>query len=356
MDNAFSSNRSLILHAPNINSGGGLFLLLQFLNIPHISISWAQLDERAKANIPLSLDVSRNYVKRTIFSRLFAEYRLWRKASKTDRILCFHGLPPLFSAKAQAIVLIQNRLVWDKKAQLDVSFVGKVQLSIQRLWLRFAHREHTRYIVPTPAMAALVQQYLGAKARVQIFPFIPLLSPANAHSEHHAPKETFDFIYVASGETHKNHETLLDAWFLLAKAGLNPSLALTIDLQKYPELYDKIEMYQQSHGLNIKNLGHLCSDEVVQLYQSARAMVFPSKVEAFGLPLIDASTHGLPIIASELDYVRDVIVPVETFDPCSPTSLARAIKRFLGQPEPLQKMYSPEAFFTTIINDGQPDR
>ena len=48
---------------------------------------------------------------------------------------------------------------------------------------------------------------------------------------------------------------------------------------------------------------------------------------------------GLPVLASELDYYRDVLDPDQSFDPNSNISVARAVKRFLGiaeEPLPLQ--------------------
>jgi len=36
-------------------------------------------------------------------------------------------------------------------------------------------------------------------------------------------------------------------------------------------------------------------------------LVFPSYIETFGLPLIEASNFGLPILVSDLDYAREVI-------------------------------------------------
>ena len=44
------------------------------------------------------------------------------------------------------------------------------------------------------------------------------------------------FVYIASGEAHKNHERLLEAWELMIFAGLVPSLRLTLDERRYPAL------------------------------------------------------------------------------------------------------------------------
>ena len=82
------------------------------------------------------------------------------------------------------------------------------------------------------------------------------------------------------------------------------------------------------------NIGELPNEKIWVLYKKSRALIFPSTIESFVLPLIKASKIGLPIIAAEKDYVRDVCTPKETFDPQSPLSISRAIKRFLKIHDP----------------------
>ena len=43
------------------------------------------------------------------------------------------------------------------------------------------------------------------------------------------------------------------------------------------------------------------------MYKLIDALVFPSTIETFGLPLIEAASMGKPIIASDLDYAREVL-------------------------------------------------
>ncbi len=57
---------------------------------------------------------------------------------------------------------------------------------------------------------------------------------------------------------------------------------------------------------------------------------YPSIKESLGLPLLEAQSMSIPIIASELDFVRDIVKPVETFNPHSSLSIQRAIKRYLN--------------------------
>jgi glycosyltransferase involved in cell wall biosynthesis len=159
----------------------------------------------------------------------------------------------------------------------------------------------------------------------------------------------FDFLYVASGEPHKNHRNLVDGWCKLAEAGHFPSLCITVDDYIFPDLCSWIDERIAFYGLKIINLGNIPACDVKLLYRQVGALIFPSKFESLGLPLIEARQARLPIIAPEVDYVRDILDPVEAFDPGSPISIARAVRRFLGDREsPLSVLHTDE-FINTII-------
>jgi glycosyltransferase involved in cell wall biosynthesis len=159
------------------------------------------------------------------------------------------------------------------------------------------------------------------------------------------PKKQFDFVYVASGDPHKNHKTLLAAWALLAQEVPCPTLAVTIDPNLYPELAGSIS----NSGLPITTLGALTAEKIHHLYPLCGALIFPSYSESFGLSLLEAARHQLPILASELDFVRDVVAPVQTFNPHSARSIARAVHRFLGRPTPTLAIQSAEDLWRSIL-------
>jgi glycosyltransferase involved in cell wall biosynthesis len=100
----------------------------------------------------------------------------------------------------------------------------------------------------------------------------------------------------------------------------------------------------------IFNLGTLTYSEIHSLYKRSNATIYPSKLESLGLPLIEARDAGLPIIASELDYVRDILNPEQSFDPESPISIARAVKRQLGLIETPQTIMNADEFLRAIWN------
>jgi glycosyltransferase involved in cell wall biosynthesis len=151
------------------------------------------------------------------------------------------------------------------------------------------------------------------------------------------------FLYVASGEPHKNHRNLVEAWILLAEEGISPSLRLTLDKNRFSDLCGWIEDRIKNFGLNVTNVGSISAQDLDRVYKESLALIYPSDFESLGLPLIEARCAGLPILAAERDYVRDAVDPEETFDPGSPVSIARAVKRFLEIPEkPLPVMDARE--------------
>jgi glycosyltransferase involved in cell wall biosynthesis len=81
---------------------------------------------------------------------------------------------------------------------------------------------------------------------------------------------------------------------------------------------------------HIINLGPLKREEVFERLKDSNGLIFPSRAETFGLPLLEAMATRTPILASELDFSRDVCTPDQTFDPCSRLSIARAVERHVG--------------------------
>ena len=157
-----------------------------------------------------------------------------------------------------------------------------------------------------------------------------------------------NFIYIASGDLHKNHKNLIEAWKILALKGIKCSLTLTIDEIIYPVITKHINEAIEQYGLNIKNVGNLDAIELSLLYQTSQVLIYPSFVESLGLPLLEASDYGLEILAPEMDYIRDIIIPAQTFDPSSAKSISRAVERCLGLPNKLEKIIPTKDFLDYI--------
>ena len=158
------------------------------------------------------------------------------------------------------------------------------------------------------------------------------------------------FLYPATPDPHKNHLNLFQAWRLLHNKGISAELHVTI--AKGTPLSRRIDS-ERADGIPIVNHGEVDSAGMMALYQNSSALIFPSKMESFGLPLLEATAAGLPILAAELDYVRDVSTPAETFDPESPVSIARAVKWHLGLAVSVFNILTPLEFINSITAAGE---
>lgn len=336
----------LVLHAPNVHTGGGAELLRELLGKGEREWKFVQLDQRTKGVVDPPDSVQPYYVRRSMIDRLLAELRLWWNVDSDDVVLCFHGLPPLFKISGRVVVFAQNRLLLDCSPSTQYPIKTALRIVVERCWLRFCKRNAERFIVQTPSMRTSMKRLLGDSEEVSIVPFAS--SGVGAFVEESFARR-FDFVYVASGEPHKGHRCLLDAWVLLAERGVRPSLALTVDCERFSDLCGRIDRMAGELQLKIFNLGYIAPAKVDALYRASGALIYPSRIESFGLPLIEASRHGLPIIAAELDYVRDVVAPIETFDPCSATSIMRAVVRFLGGHECPVEIRSAKEFLSEVV-------
>ena len=114
------------------------------------------------------------------------------------------------------------------------------------------------------------------------------------------------FLMVGTLEPRKRHGQVLDAFEQLWAQNIPANLvivgkpgwlteALTTRLSAHPELGRQLFWVQSA------------SDEYLEkIYAAARCLIAASEAEGFGLPLIEAARHGLPIIARDIPVFREV--------------------------------------------------
>jgi glycosyltransferase involved in cell wall biosynthesis len=337
---------SALIYAPNINTGGGLVLLKSILNSwPEELAFHAFLDARIRNTILLPATNTIHWVEANAFARILSSIKLKKISSNYDNILMFHGLPPIFSLKPKVIVFLQNKNYFGLNPLKEFPIKVAFRLFIERTICRFFKSHVDEYIVQTPTMARDLIAWYGRNANkklISIFPFNDEII-----QKKNELLQKWDLIYVSDGAAHKNHLKLIDALIYLSKEKIFPSLAITLG-KRDAKLLATITGIAKQHKLNIHNIGNLPHEEVLDALNNSGALVFPSKMESFGLPLIEASHFRIPIIASELDYVRDVCVPDVSFDPNSEVSIARAIKRHLGHTDSPNKIGSALSFIKKI--------
>lgn len=343
----------LYVHATNVHQGGGRSLLTGILQaLGECPQAVCQLDSRMVLPDGMSAGVTIRKVPSTLVCRLSAELWLARHAHPEDLVLCFGNLPPLFKLRARTVVFVQNRYLIDRAEYSDFPFRVQVRLAVEKLWLSARFLNASEFVVQTPTMKSLLERKSAGRVPVRALPFSTQSGGyvrSSAASFAVSEDKKYDFIYVATGESHKNHRHLFAAWCLLAKEGLFPSLCVTLDTRRFASLCDRLEMLRSKHKIKVTNAGELPHQQVLAMYREAAAVIFPSTFESFGLPLIEARQAGLPVLAAEMDYVRDVLDPEQSFDPSSPISIARAVKRHIGWEDQALSLLDASEFLNRIL-------
>lgn len=134
------------------------------------------------------------------------------------------------------------------------------------------------------------------------------------------------FLYVGNVYPHKNIEMLLEAFSLLAKRteGKVSLILVGPDDYFYSRLSSLITALNMDDIVEIK---HGVNDHVLgTLYANAIALVFPSLMEGFGLPALEALSHNCPVIASDIPVFHEILGEYATYaDTTSAQNLSRVM-------------------------------
>jgi len=114
------------------------------------------------------------------------------------------------------------------------------------------------------------------------------------------------YLMVSTIEPRKNHAYLLDAFEKVWGKGLQVNL-LFIGRRgwKVDALLKRIEDHPMA-GRHLFFYDDIDDNELAYAYSHAKALVFPSIVEGFGLPIVEGLSYGLPVLASDTPIHREV--------------------------------------------------
>ncbi len=114
----------------------------------------------------------------------------------------------------------------------------------------------------------------------------------------------YSFVFPATAFMYKNFDVLLKAAKLLHKKRNDFEITLTITGRENAYTRNLLRKYAAK---NIHFSGFQPKEKLLELYQQADCMVFPSEVETWGLPLSEFSILNKPIICSDLPYARETL-------------------------------------------------
>jgi glycosyltransferase involved in cell wall biosynthesis len=131
-------------------------------------------------------------------------------------------------------------------------------------------------------------------------------------------------LYPANAWPHKNHERLFAAFALVQRE--RPELRLVLTGAGHARM---------ALPPGVESRGHVTLEELVDLYRTAAALVYPSLYEGFGIPPLEAMACDCPVAVSRAASLPEICGNAAVyFDPVSVEDIARGIADVLARPRP----------------------
>ena len=139
------------------------------------------------------------------------------------------------------------------------------------------------------------------------------------------------FLFVGTIEPRKNIERLLQAFAALPSFYRDQFLLVIAGGKGWGRLDLEYLINQNQLRDCVFSLGFIDDEKLACLYSNARFLAMPSLYEGFGLPLLEAMNHGVPILTSQSGSMPEVAGNAAILvDPLSVTSISRALERLLS--------------------------
>jgi len=215
-------------------------------------------------------------------------------------------------------------LPWHMRARFRIAVRHALKRSVRTVCISRATRDH------------VAKEFdVGPGTLEVIYP--PLDIPEEAASAERGGKQPIvegDYIlYVGNRNPHKNLRCLFDAFRLLLPefpefrvvvAGPRMRRMDDVDAaREIPGLRDRVIEIPQASDLEIRNL-----------YRHARVFVFPTLIEGFGIPPLEALWLQVPVVCSDIPVIREVCGDAVRYaNPRDPADFARSIRRELREPQ-----------------------
>lgn len=240
--------------------------------------------------------------------RLWCEYVSMRRFSdsigKIDLWISLHDTTPNVVADRQS-VYCQTSFPFLKLKLQDLWFDYKIVLF--RMFTRFAYRinvcRNDFLIVQAEWLRASLSKLLGvSQDKFVVFP--PQIERV-AESNEALPDKIRKFIYAASADCHKNFETLFRAVDLIEQEHPELKYDVYVTISGGENRYAEWLYKQWGHLKSVHFIGQVPREELFAMYASCDCLVFPSRIETWGLPISEFGSFNKPMLLADLPYSKE---------------------------------------------------
>jgi len=242
-------------------------------------------------------------------SNRYYSWQVWSKLklpflAKKEDIDVFwgpaHSLPPFLPKHLPKVVTIHD-LVW----KFAPSTMRPLSYLLERLQMPYSVKSAELVVADSQATAAaIVDEFKVEEKRITIIS-LGAEHLSNNSCDEPIIKQDY-FLFVGTLEPRKNLARLLQAYSQLsADVKEQAHLAIVggkgwgnLDVNKIVEECDLVKY--------VHLLGYIDDSKLVNYYQNARFLAMPSLYEGFGLPILEAMVHGVPVLTSNNSSMPEV--------------------------------------------------
>jgi glycosyltransferase involved in cell wall biosynthesis len=328
--------RRILINALSLTQGGGgqsyLVNLLRELDLDSHGLDFTVLTDSAMLAGTESawIDYTRvrlpalGHPARVPFRVAYEEAVLPVRARQFDLLYCPADLAPAVAA-TPTVVALRNMHIYDQQ------FYATLRLNMLERLVRAGVRRARRILFPTRAAAQRISQRISIPAnRIAIVPHGVSPEPFEVDPAMAAPaSDRKHYLFLAASvERHKRIEVLIQSLQHVEDPRLEAWIAGTEEID--PAYASELRRLAENLGLasRVRFLGPVPYSKILQYYRGALALAFPSRLETFGQPMLEAMLAETPIIAADIPTFREIAGDIPLyFPPDDPIALARAADR-----------------------------
>jgi glycosyltransferase involved in cell wall biosynthesis len=326
-------DKIIFVNATAATEGGALTILKQFLeeisiysnkNIYYyVFCSLEELKIYENKNIKIVFSIKgKKWLDRIKWDLYGLKRWSIEKNIKADLIISFQNIGVNYYNNARQLIYLHNPIPFSqtnnwtffKKNERILWFYKNIYKKI----IRFGLKENSYIVVQTEWMKnAVVEQFNWDPIKIStIKPNIKNILLEKV-PEIDFNDNKFHIFYPANTAKYKNHELIINALKYIKESKpeifKNLIVHFTFDnnlSNNRNTVVTNLIRNLQVDG-HIKYEGKISYERVLSFYKSCNLLFFPSYIETFGLPLIEAASFGMPILAAEMDYAREVMSDYE---------------------------------------------
>lgn len=248
------------------------------------------------------------WVKKNWLCRLFFDYFIAPKIiseEKADKVLSLQNIV-VPRTKLPQVVFLHNAIPFvEYKIPIKDSLVLWVYQNIIAKFIYSSVKKAEKVIVQTHWMKdACVEKTKVSPDKIMVIPPVINIVPQKLFSYENMDIPTF--IYPATPLIYKNHKVIIEACKQLVKEGKTNFRVIFTMTGTENRLARQLKAESEKYNLPIKFIGVLKREELFEWYSKA-ILLFPSYIETFGMPLLEARVHGTRIVSLEKPFSQEIL-------------------------------------------------